>query len=149
MSELLQRVGRQHLEELQARRAVATIPEDGGAVLTLPPSSAGVFCEAMAKIQETGREFDGYFQDGHISRLRVTKPKGTPKSARPFCGARTRAGTPCKARVCQKPGGKLSTRCKLHGGKSTGPRTPEGRARIAESNRARAQARREAQAAST
>ena len=42
------------------------------------------------------------------------------------CGAKTRAGG-----VCQNPviGGR--TRCKLHGGLSTGPRTPEGKARVA------------------
>jgi hypothetical protein len=52
-----------------------------------------------------------------------------------LCGARTRRGTYCKA-----PGHGQGGRCKLHGGKSTGPRTAEGRARIAESNRRRAAA---------
>jgi hypothetical protein len=42
------------------------------------------------------------------------------------CGARTRRGTPC-----QKPPLDGKTRCRLHGGLSTGPRTAEGRARIA------------------
>lgn len=41
------------------------------------------------------------------------------------CGAKTRAGTPC-----QNPAIKDRNRCKLHGGKSTGPRTPEGKARV-------------------
>ncbi len=49
-----------------------------------------------------------------------------PRSERPTCGARTRAGTPCRNHVL--PG---KTRCQLHGGLSTGPRTPEGRAAIA------------------
>ena len=49
------------------------------------------------------------------------------------CGARTRAGGECRNHIV--PG---SWRCKLHGGLSTGPRTPEGRAAIAESNRRRA-----------
>lgn len=57
----------------------------------------------------------------------------TPKRDRPLCGAKTRAGAPCKARAV--PG---KRRCRQHGGRSTGPRTPEGRARIAESNRRRA-----------
>ena len=48
------------------------------------------------------------------------------------CAARTRAGTPCK-RCGDAPG----TRCRLHGGASTGPTSPEGRARIAEAQRAR------------
>lgn len=52
---------------------------------------------------------------------------------RPRCGAHARStGKPCTAPVV--PG---RTRCKLHGGKSTGPRTPEGRLRIAEASRAR------------
>ena len=42
------------------------------------------------------------------------------------CGARTKAGNPC-----QRPAVKLTGRCTRHGGKSTGPRTEEGRARIA------------------
>ena len=42
------------------------------------------------------------------------------------CGARTRRGT-----ACQKPSIKGKTRCRLHGGLSTGPRTAEGKARIA------------------
>lgn len=48
------------------------------------------------------------------------------------CGARTRKGTPCRAKAL--PG---KTRCKFHGGASTGPRTAEGRARIAEAQRKR------------
>ena len=42
------------------------------------------------------------------------------------CGARTKAGTPC-----QRPAVKQTGRCTRHGGKSTGPRTEAGRARIA------------------
>jgi len=44
-----------------------------------------------------------------------------------ICGARTRAGTPCKRRDLYRSG-----RCKLHGGTSTGPRTDEGKARAAQ-----------------
>ena len=45
------------------------------------------------------------------------------------CGAKTRSGTPCaKYPIAGK------RRCRLHGGMSTGPRTPEGRARIAQAN---------------
>lgn len=39
------------------------------------------------------------------------------------CGARTRAGTPCKRKDIYRSG-----RCKLHGGLSTGPRTKAGKA---------------------
>lgn len=51
---------------------------------------------------------------------------------RVVCGAKTRNGTPCKCK--SEPGKK---RCRFHGGKSTGPRTPEGKARIAEAQRKR------------
>ncbi len=43
------------------------------------------------------------------------------------CGAKTRKGTPCQMRPIP-----WSRRCRLHGGLSTGPKTAEGRARIAE-----------------
>lgn len=48
------------------------------------------------------------------------------------CAARTRKGTPCRNK--SEPGRR---RCKFHGGMSTGPKTPEGKARIAEAQRAR------------
>lgn len=48
------------------------------------------------------------------------------------CGAKTRKGHPC--RLLSEAG---KRRCKFHGGMSTGPRTPEGRARIAEAQRQR------------
>jgi hypothetical protein len=48
------------------------------------------------------------------------------------CGATTRKGAPCKAKPL--PG---KRRCKFHGGLSTGPKTPEGRERIAEAQRRR------------
>ncbi|MEH3109466.1 MAG: HGGxSTG domain-containing protein [Agrobacterium cavarae] len=48
------------------------------------------------------------------------------------CGAKTRKGTAC--RHLSEPG---KARCKFHGGKSTGPKTEEGIARIAEAQRRR------------
>ena len=48
------------------------------------------------------------------------------------CGAKTRKGTPCRAKPLP---GKM--RCKFHGGMSTGARTPEGRERIAEAQKRR------------
>lgn len=48
------------------------------------------------------------------------------------CGAKTRTGKPCQMK--SEPG---KRRCKFHGGKSTGARTPEGKARIAEAQRRR------------
>jgi hypothetical protein len=55
------------------------------------------------------------------------------------CGALTRAGGLCRVRV--EPG---KARCRFHGGLSTGPKTAEGRARIAEAQRRRWSAFREA-----
>jgi hypothetical protein len=48
---------------------------------------------------------------------------GNPDNA-PRCGAKTRAGTPCRSAAM--PNG----RCRMHGGPSTGPRTEAGRAAI-------------------
>lgn len=42
----------------------------------------------------------------------------------PRCGAKTRIGTPCKSSAMK------NGRCRMHGGKSTGPKTPEGIERI-------------------
>ena len=51
--------------------------------------------------------------------------KDTDKHKR-LCGAKTRSGHPCR-----KPALKRKRRCRLHGGLSTGPKTREGKARIA------------------
>lgn len=48
------------------------------------------------------------------------------------CGARTRAGTPCKRRDLYD-----SRRCRLHGGLSTGPRTAAGKAISSQNARGR------------
>jgi len=56
-------------------------------------------------------------------RLRNGNPNAAPR-----CGAKNRAGCPCRAHAM------ANGRCRLHGGKSTGPRTPEGIARSATAN---------------
>lgn len=56
----------------------------------------------------------------------------TSKQKTGCCGAQTRQGTPCQAKSL--PG---KSRCKFHGGLSTGPKTLEGKARIAEVQRRR------------
>ena len=86
-------------------------------------------------------------QTGAWQYRRCWKPRSARRRAsrrrRPFCGAKTRQGTPCQARVVED-----KARCARHGGASTGPTSAEGRARIAESNRRRAEAKRaEARAA--
>ena len=43
------------------------------------------------------------------------------------CGAQTSRGTPC-----QRPASKRNGRCSLHGGRSTGPKTEDGLARLTE-----------------
>ena len=53
-------------------------------------------------------------------------------SARVRCNAKTRKGTPCKA---LSESGKR--RCKLHGGRSTGPKTQAGRGAISHAQKAR------------
>lgn len=80
-----------------------------------------------------------YQRQEAIARLKLTRGM-TESEARAFlreqvrhyrdkirkyepCGAKTRKGTPCKALAL--PNG----RCRFHGGMSTGPRTPEGKAR--------------------
>jgi transcriptional regulator with XRE-family HTH domain len=58
-------------------------------------------------------------------------PHFRPNPTKPLCEATTRAGGRCQCKAL--PNG----RCKFHGGLSTGPRTAEGRARIAEAQRQR------------
>ena len=59
------------------------------------------------------------------ARTRVVGSGGEgARKSKPVCGAKTRKGTLCKA-----PGNGKGGRCKLHGGMSTGPRTPEGKTR--------------------
>ncbi|MDF1856491.1 HGGxSTG domain-containing protein [Pseudooceanicola sp.] len=82
-----------------------------------------------------GPRFSGYL--GTVTRARgevlgnTDLPVVTTR-ANWRCGARTRKGTPCRARAM--PG---KTRCRFHGGLSTGPKTREGRERIAEAQRRR------------
>ena len=56
--------------------------------------------------------------------LRNGNPRGNPNAA-PRCGAKTRQGCPCRGPAM------ANGRCRMHGGKSTGPRTAAGRARVA------------------
>ncbi len=63
-------------------------------------------------------------RDNPVHRLpdwRITLPLA---QACPRCGARTRSGSACRSPAM--PNG----RCRMHGGKSTGPRTAEGLERM-------------------
>src|SRR5262245_7422105 len=58
------------------------------------------------------------------ARRRVASERHEGVSKAPRCGAKTRKGTACQAPAMR------NGRCQFHGGKSTGPRTPEGIERI-------------------
>ena len=88
---------------------------------------------------ETGRR--GVWGGFDFAAIAATLP---PLADGPTCGARTRSGQPCRGvpvadrrpalEQLHKP---KRMRCRMHGGRSTGPRTAAGRAAIAESNRRR------------
>jgi len=103
------------------------------AVMLSPDREARALARLVERLKADGSRVEvGVACDHHglpRVRLSVSDP---PKSRRPPCGARTRAGTPCRARCV--PG---SERCRLHGGLSTGPKTQAGRERISEANRRR------------
>ena len=61
-------------------------------------------------------------------------------TSRTHCGAKTRNATPCQCRAMP------SGRCRFHGGLSTGPKTQQGRERIAAAQRARHARERESRA---
>jgi hypothetical protein len=71
----------------------------------------------------------------------LSQMPGMPARSFPRCGARARSRghEPCRAPPVLDPRTRRprNGRCKLHGGLSTGPRTAEGRARIAEAQRRR------------
>jgi hypothetical protein len=108
--------------ELELRKLLNSLPQE-------PPMGWAELSDILGRAQQEGRSIDYYNADGKF-KLKIGKQ---PKRLQPRCGARTRSGAPCKMRVVA---GK--TRCRLHGGMSTGPKTAEGRARIVESNRRRA-----------
>src|SRR5258708_22398983 len=76
-----------------------------------------------------------------IDRVRARLEALLKANAAPRCGARSkRTGKPCRGAAM--PNG----RCKLHGGNSTGPRTPEGLERSRRANWKHGHFSREAQA---
>ena len=73
------------------------------------------------------RAIDGKYVDDDQAQAHVV----TPKYDRQKCGAKTRKGTPCRApavwdRERDRP---MNGKCRMHGGLSSGPKTPEGRKR--------------------
>lgn len=79
----------------------------------------------------------GSWEDGFWD-MEWAEPRERRKN-RARCGAKTRAGGRCLVRV---EAGRA--RCRFHGGLSTGPKTEAGRARIAQAQRRRWRAFREA-----
>jgi hypothetical protein len=76
-----------------------------------------------------------------IERVRARLEALVMANAARRCGARSqRTGKPCRAAAM------LNGRCKVHGGKSTGPRTPEGLERSRRANWKHAHFSREAKA---
>ena len=71
--------------------------------------------------------------------MKTQTPNGKNKvpAPREICGAKTRNGHPCRNHPVRE-----KRRCRMHGGTSTGPRTVEGRTRIARAHLKHGQRRR-------
>lgn len=86
--------------------------------------------ERSARAQESGfprANRVGAYDSGLAAKLAALEARQAARAAtlRVQCGAkRHRDGQPCQAK--SEPG---KRRCRFHGGRSTGPRTPEGKAR--------------------
>ena len=79
-----------------------------------------------AYFAEGKRQFEAWAESGFDEKRRPSYPPLPDELRGMRCGAKTRAGTPCKRRdLCD------SGRCKLHGGMSTGPRTKAGKEKSA------------------
>jgi hypothetical protein len=87
----------------------------------LQPGASGAIMRSSEKEKGTPHEQRrGWLKNGN--------PAGDFTKA-PRCGAKTRRGTPCQCPAM------INGRCRLHGGRSSGPKTPAGRKRISETNR--------------
>ena len=89
--------------------------------------------------------------DAVAARIPLTVRRAR-RATRPRCSARCRDGHACRASVVVRRDDQgavvVAARCRMHGGLSTGPRTPEGRARSLAAL-ARGRARRHARRAPT
>src|SRR5208282_3786698 len=94
---------------------------------TTASPDAIVAMEGQAPAQQPAT---GLRPGGRDGPLRNGNPRGNPNLA-PRCGAKART-TGCACRAPAMANG----RCWSHGGKSTGPRTPEGLANLAAANTA-------------
>lgn len=67
---------------------------------------------------------------GKASPAGIREVTKTVYGNRPRCGAHARStGQPCQAPCWVRADGTIAPRCKLHGGKSTGPKTQAGKDR--------------------
>ena len=83
--------------------------------------------DERVRLRRAGKAARGAKRDAvMVARERATEERARLRELRNKpCGARTRTGQPCRRKGLGKGG-----RCPNHGGMSTGPRTPEGRARL-------------------
>ena len=144
-----QLVGAGLLSEAVVARRLRTAIRNGG----FHPGDWEFADQVIARGLAAGiaRPVEVYVDSAKPAGRRPAQAKGSPRSPRqpspdkaaapsePLTGrqrkrcgarARSRGGAPCQCKVV--PG---RTRCKLHGGMSTGPKTPEGRARSSEGAR--------------
>lgn len=92
------------------------------------------FCKAFDKAVEEHERECARIHNEWLKKPFLPIPSRPPTNYPPYpeacrgmtCGAKTRAGTPCKLTSLYDSG-----RCKFHGGLSTGPITPEGKRRSA------------------
>jgi hypothetical protein len=99
----------------------------------------GVVAALCASVMGSGKDCQPNMPGYDIWSGEIRLWWSRPKRERPRCGARCRDGSPCQAppvwnKSLDRP---VNGRCRIHGGLSTGPKTEEGRRRIAESNRSR------------
>lgn len=85
--------------------------------------------EQRKRLKQHYKECTEIFHEWEIRDYSYPPPRTPPfpeELRNMTCGAKTRAGTPCKRRDIYNNG-----RCKLHGGLSSGPITEEGKRRSA------------------
>ena len=95
-----------------------------------PPTNARVGGWGISFQEQADAQAEVLFA-AYIARAKVREAHDLA-TRRVICGAKTRKGGQCRNK--SEPG---KRRCKFHGGKSTGAKTPEGIARIAEAQRRR------------
>ena len=92
-----------------------TLPTDQPHTTRAQPPAPAVYTVGEKRRQNPMQREPGPLRNGN--------PRGNPNTA-PRCGARTRVDQPCGSPAM------ANGRCRMHGGRSTGPTTPEGLARI-------------------